>query len=95
MRRYLMLASNRLVRDPDAPYVHPYSVDLSISPLPVRIGVSEGDAHGAHGTYLSLDEVLSPEWAGHFVRAEAEWLLPYLARLHQGQTVEEFELTAD
>ncbi len=95
MRRYLKLASNRLVRDPDALYVHPYSVDLSIVPLPVRVGVSEGDAHGAHGSCLSLDEALSPEWAEHFVNAKGEWLLPYLERLHRGQAVEEFELIAD
>lgn len=90
-----MLASNRLVLEPGAPYLYPYSVDVSVSPLPAKVGFSEGDAHGAHGSVVCLDEALSGRWDEHFAKAEAEWLLPYLLRLQAGGRVEEFELIAD
>lgn len=95
MRRILRLASNRLVVDPGAAYIYPYSVDLSVSPPPAKVSVSEGDAHGAHGTDIGVDEALTEAWSDHFARAEAKWLLPYLRRLQRGETVHEWELVAD
>lgn len=75
-RRHLHLASNRLFWEVGDPYVHPWSVDVSVEPTPVKVTVAEGVTHNAVGATLDVAEALSEEWAEHFERAEANWLRP-------------------
>ncbi|NYG59322.1 hypothetical protein BJ980_002245 [Nocardioides daedukensis] len=91
-RRHLHLASNRLFWQVGDPYVHPYSVDVSVEPLPAKVTVAEGVTHNAVAAILDIAEALSDTWAEHFARAEADWLRPYLLRVLDGDLVTEAEL---
>ncbi|KRF20616.1 hypothetical protein ASG90_18785 [Nocardioides sp. Soil797] len=92
VRRYLHLASNRLFWKVGDAYVYPWSVGVSVVPLPAKVSVGEGVAHSAVGAVLSVEELLSDEWAHYIENAEATWLLPYLQRILEGGHVTEREL---
>jgi hypothetical protein len=95
--RFLKLASNRFdPHPPPGPYgngfIVPFTVDVSTAGR--MVAFSEGVAHGYMGGAFSLAEALTPGWASQFPAAQGEWLLPYLQRLADGESVTDDELIA-
>lgn len=95
-KRVLKLASNRLGdRAGDSP-AWPYDVDLILGDDGGwTVGFSEGVGHGAAGCVVSVDEALGPRWSAHLVKADGEWLLPFLRDLCDGGQVSEDELVEE
>lgn len=60
--------------------------------------ISEGSGHLGSGAALWLEQVLEesrdlqPRWVPGFVSADAMWLVPYLARLVNGERITEQDL---
>jgi hypothetical protein len=92
--RFLKLASNKIGRSADDPFVWPYWIDVSVDGPEVKVVFAEGVAHGSAGGVFTLAEALSPEWRLHFERAEGEWLRPYLEQAAAGRAVREAALVA-
>lgn len=92
--RFIKAASNRLFWQPGEPFVYPCEIDLSVDGDTWTVHIGEGAGFGAAGADVSADEALT-SWRAHFVKAEGEWLLPYLRRIASGETVTMTELVVE
>ncbi|MGO3846261.1 hypothetical protein [Agrococcus casei] len=93
-RRYLKLASTRLFWEPGDPHVYPRSVDISVEPWPESLIIAEGMNHDSVGATMSVAESLEASWAAKSELSGGAWLIPYLERIRNGETVTEVELIA-
>ncbi|TGO03856.1 hypothetical protein [Serinibacter arcticus] len=95
-RRVLRLASTpRRGRGEDAS-AWPYDVDLLVDgDGRWTVGLSEGVGHGSAGCIVGVDEALETRWLAHIVKAQGEWLVPFLRRLRDGGRVTEEELVEE
>ncbi len=84
--RLIKAASNRLFWQPGEPFVYPYEIDLSVDDGTWTVHIGEGVTFSTAGADVSADEALT-SWRAHFVKAEGEWLVPYLRRIAAGETV--------
>ena len=93
-RRYLKLASTRLFWKPGDPHVYPRSVDVSVEPWPESLIIAEGLHHDSVGATMSVAESLEAPWAEKIELSGGAWMIPYLQRIRNGETVTEVELIA-
>lgn len=93
-RRYLKLASSRQFWQAGDPFIYPRSVDISVEPRPASVIIAQGIAHDAVGATMGVEQALEDDWAGDIRQAGGAWLIPYLERIRNGETVTEVELIA-
>jgi hypothetical protein len=74
---------------------NPYRVNYTPNRERGSFQLVEGAMHTEYGTQLSASEILNEEsWQDHLHRADAEWLLPLLQRIADGETVTTAEILA-
>jgi len=74
---------------------NPYRVNYTPNRERGRFQLVEGTIHTEYGTQLSASGILSEEnWQDLLHRADAEWLLPLLHRIADGETVTTAEILA-
>lgn len=68
-----------------------YSVTFTIHYTPGFEGgnfyMASGDARNGNGTFLHPHQILEPHWRRDLLASGAEWLLPLLERMAQGEDI--------
>lgn len=90
MGEYHHIARN----DSDAPHANnPYRVVYTPDEDLGDFQLVEGGMHSEYATFVSASDILASErWREHLRRADAEWLIPYLERMADGEDVPTAEI---
>lgn len=81
-------------REGEPLYSWPYTVHYAPGCEEGSFFLASGDARNGNGTFLRPEQVLEPQWRGELRVAGAEWLVPLLERMAQGEQVESSEVLA-
>lgn len=70
----------------------PYTVDYAPQHAERPFYFASGDSRNGNGSFLSAREALAPQWRRDLESAGGLWLLPFLERLSNNETIEAKEI---
>jgi hypothetical protein len=93
MPTYHKLAYGTRFRNPNVPD-WPYVVAISFDTSQTPIDLSERTGFCSSGCTIFAAEALDPKWCEHFENANGSWLIPYVERMANGESVSLEEVSA-